>query len=1064
MSALAESNTMTTRPGIHLDTVVEEVLHRAFELSTRQRRPVATYRCQFQQRFGFRDATRLADYWKQLGISDLYASPYLRARRGSTHGYDVVDHSQLNPEVGTDDEHVAFVEGLRAQGMGHILDLVPNHMGVGTDENAWWQDVLENGPSSIYAQFFDIDWQPLKPDIENKVLLPVLGDQFGAVLEEQQFELRFQNGAFLLAYYERTFPIAPSTYAKVLQHRIDELRERFDPDHHSILEYGSILTALSHLPKREEKDPERIAERHREKEVVKRRLKRLCEEDESIAVFIQQNVAIFNGQRGDPSSFDLLDELLQDQAFRLCYWQVAADEINYRRFFDVNELAAVCMELPTVFSRTHEYVLKLLEGGLVDGFRIDHADGLFDPSGYLWQLQHSRFLQLCQQAFDDWLTEEDSTVAMPEWEAIRARIEEVLAHHGLFRDRQGNRGGTQGDDATLEDFIALPDAESVKPPLYVVVEKILEGDETLPSEWPVAGTTGYDFLNQLNGLFVQTEHEKAFSSIYASFCRQPESFDELVYEAKRLIMKVSLAGELHVLGHQLDRLSERHRRSRDYTLHGLIQALREVVACFPVYRTYITASGVSERDRKYIERAVAQAKRRNPAVSHAVFDFVRDVLLLRAFPDASPEVKEQTLRFIGRLQQFTGPLMAKSVEDTAYYNYHRLVSLNEVGGDPRHFGVSVDEFHRFNARRQQLQPFALSATSTHDTKRGEDTRARINVLSELPGSWKEHVLLWARWNKRKKMKVDGELAPSRSDEYLLYQTLIGTWPAEAPTGPALTAYVTRIQQYMLKAMREGKARTSWIAPHEAYERAMSQFIEAILQEQPTSAFRTDFEPFAREIANCGIWNSLSQTLLKLTAPGVPDIYQGTELWDFTLVDPDNRQPVDFDLRQRLLDEVENQLLDDASHQNLVTDLIEHASDGRIKFFLTTQTLQFRRVRSRLFSSGAYVPLQVAGSARDHICAFARILENEVAVVVVPLRTANLNGAATPPCGASVWADTRVVLPDAFEHTELCNVFTGEMLPVQKELSVASLLARFPVGLWYSPPIDHSAFIEGGQTD
>jgi (1->4)-alpha-D-glucan 1-alpha-D-glucosylmutase len=999
--------------------IAESVIARANEQISQEKWPTATYRLQFHRQFTFRDATAILDYLQQLGVSHIYASPYLKARSGSVHGYDIVDHNALNPEIGTEDDFTQFVKDLRRRGMGHILDVVPNHMGIGTDENAWWQDVLENGPSSPYAQFFDIDWSPLKTDLKTKVLLPVLSDQFGHVLERGELRLGFSEGTLFLNYHDRRFPIAPGTFAQLLRYRIEELQNRLGMEDVHFLEYQSILTAIGHLPTRETTETDKLIERQREKEVIKRRIARLCDESAVVARFVAENVIIFNGRPGEPHSFDLLDGLLQNQAYRLSYWRVAADEVNYRRFFDVNELAAVCMERPDVFEKAHALVFRLLDEGLLDGLRIDHADGLFDPTSYLWQLQQRRFLQRCRRTFDALLSEDALSIGETQWSQVEPLLLEYFAR---LRTDSSSARATRA--------------------LFLVVEKILEGNERLPTDWPVHGTTGYEFVNQLNGVFVSRDNARTMDSVYTKFIGSRANFSEIVYNSKKLIMKFSMSSELNVLGHQLDRISERKRTCRDFTLNGLTYALREVVALFPIYRTYATPTGVQDRDRQYIEQAVAAAKRRNPSVSHAVFDFVRDVLLLRGLQELSPEEQAEHLRFLGRFQQFTGPMMAKAVEDTSFYTYNRLVSLNEVGGDPGKFGRTVAEFHQANTERQSAYPYGLTATSTHDTKRGEDVRARINVLSELPVVWRQRVLAWTRWNKRKKIRIDAELAPSRNDEYLLYQTLIGTWPFESPRGPDLSEYIERIQQYMQKATREAKVHTSWIAPFEPYEQATRDFIAAILLDEPLSAFRQDFEPFAAKIANLGIWNSLSQTVLKLTSPGVPDLYQGNEIWDFSLVDPDNRRPVDFGLRRRLLED-----LSEANNPHALSQLLAAAPDGRIKMLVAQRCLQLRRQHPNLFTVGDYIPLEVSGDKSEHVCAFARREREIVAIVVVPRLVAKLLGEREgPPVSADVWGNTIVRLPSNLvgQYREL---FSGRNVVFGESVLLAELLQMFPVGIF-----------------
>jgi (1->4)-alpha-D-glucan 1-alpha-D-glucosylmutase len=956
--------------------------------------PGATYRLQFNRSFTFRDARQWIQYFADLGVTHCYGSPYLKARSGSPHGYDILDHNALNPEIGSEEEFDEFVSELQDHGLRQILDVVPNHMGVAACENAWWMDVLEHGPNSPYASFFDIDWMPLKPDLAHKVLLPVLGDQFGKVLEDQQLVLKHIDGSFCVQYHDHRFPIATQSLAILLRHRIDALQAQLGSDNPDMLEYHSILTAIGHLPARTETESEKVSELRREKEVIKRRIAELQLASSEVRTFIEENVRIFNGTPGDPRSFDLLDRLLQEQAYRLAHWRVAADEINYRRFFDVNELAAICMENREVFDRAHDLIFKLLAARKIHGLRIDHPDGLYDPAEYL------------------------------------RRLHETYA------------------------------AQSFSPsPLYVVVEKILEPAERLPETWLVHGTTGYEFLNLVNGIFVDRSHVRDFDRIYAQFIRRHVSFRDLVYECKKLIMQVSMSSEISVLGHQLDRISEQDRWSRDFTLNSLTATISEIIACFPVYRTYITESGVLDRDRRYIETAAARVKRKNPAISSYVVDFVRDTLLLKYPANADEPAKAALRRFVGKFQQVTGPVMAKGVEDTAFYVYNRLVSLNEVGGDPDKFGVSVAAFHQHNLERQAHWPFSLLATSTHDTKRGEDVRARINVLSEIPREWKAHLFRWSRLNQRRKLNVDAEPAPSRNDEYLLYQTLIGTWPFKPPSGPARQAYIERIQQYMVKATREAKVHTSWISPNDAYEQATRAFISAILGEKPNSAFLADFSLFAQRIADAGIWNSLSQTMLKLTCPGVPDLYQGSDLWDFRLVDPDNRQPVDFALRKELLQALQNSI--DAAWwdlTDLAQELMTHRYDGRIKLYVLLRSLRCRRGHPDLFMSGSYVPLEASGTKKEHVCAFARRHEGKTIIAVVPRLSTRLTGeAGTAPLG-QVWEDTSISLPDALRPIRFRNVFTCEVIDPPSsadngEVRMASILRTFPVALLESAKSD-----------
>ncbi len=959
--------------------------------------PISTYRLQFNQSFTFAEAKEILPYLHALGISDCYASPYLKATPGSTHGYDVVDPTRLNPEVGNEQEYWGFIHELQRLGMGHIMDVVPNHMGIGKLANPWWFDVLENGPSSPYARFFDIDWDPVKRELEDKVLLPILGDLYGRVLENQEIRLCLENGNFLLRYYENELPVGPKPLIKVLTHRLDELTTTMGAHHRHIDELNSIVTALRHLPSRRERDPDLVEERRREKSIILRRLTALLGESAQIEQFIQENVRMFNGTKGDPRSFDLLDELLDDQAYRLAYWRVASEEINYRRFFDINDLAAIRMEDPTVFETFHRLIFRLLEEGAVTGLRIDHVDGLNDPCGYLRQIQ-------------------------------------AWGHAKL---------GLQDSSQDIADKR-----------LFIVVEKILGKDEPLPETWPVFGTTGYDFLNLLNGLFVNSANERALDVIYQRFTQHRVSLEDLVYETKKLIMRVSMASEIHTLGHQLNRLSEKDRGSRDFTLDSLTNAIREIIACFPVYRTYITENTemVIERDRNYIRRAVARAKRKNPALSGLVFDFVRDLLLYPG-EGIDPRDREEQLRFIMKFQQFTSPVTAKGIEDTAFYIYNRLISLNEVGGEPEQFGISVQNFHKHLRERFAHWPHGLSTTSTHDTKRSEDVRARINVLSELPGDWKTHVTRWAKWNKKHRTDVEGRFAPDPNEEYLLYQTLIGTWPFGPLDNSQYRGFSGRIQAYMSKALREAKIHSSWVNPDQAYEEAVSLFVERILNRSRSNPFLEELLPFQRMIAQFGLYNSLSQVLLKLFAPGVPDFYQGTELWDFTLVDPDNRRPVDYVLRARLLAELQKGAERTGGDRlKFVRELMDFREDGRIKLYVTMIGLNYRRLHPALFQEGDYVPLESQGTKKDHLCAIGRIHGEDAVVAVAPRLVAGLLGnKAVAPIGAEVWKDTWITVPSWKPGSPYRNLFTDERLlsetkEEQQVLPLHRVCATFPVAL------------------
>lgn len=944
--------------------------------------PRTTYRIQFNAHFTFAEATALVPYLAALGIGDLYASPYLQARPGSLHGYDIVDHGSLNREIGTDADLAELSAVLAGHGMGQVLDIVPNHMGIAGGANQWWNDLLEHGPSSPWAAYFDIDWYPRKPELHGKVLLPLLGDHYGKVLDRGELVLVYADGRFFLNYHETTLPVAPAPTEAVLRlavEKLDGVLEKTDPRR---MELESIATALQRLPPRRLTDESSVDERRREWTITQRRLRALDEASPEIRAALAAAVRAFNGVVGEPASFDRLNTLLDDQPYRLAFWRVAAEEINYRRFFDINDLAGLRPEVPRVFDDTHRLVLRLVTEGKVTGLRVDHPDGLYHPGGYLERLWR---------------------------EASRA-------------------AGAQ--------------------PFHILIEKILTGEETLPEDWPVSGTVGYEFLNRVNGLFVRSENAGAMEAVYHGFAGAQPRFADLAYSRKRLVLRISLVSELTVLATLLDRLSETNRRSRDFTYGSLLDALRELVACFPVYRTYIDAEAghVSDADRRNVEHAVRTAKRRNRATSEEIFDFLRDVLLLQWPASLDEETRAGFRRFVMKFQQLTGPVMAKGVEDTTFYVYNRLVSLNEVGGEPDRFGVSPAELHAFLTERAERWPRAMSAGSTHDTKRSEDVRARINVLSEIPDLWGERASAWHRWNSRHLRSADGHPVPHPNDEYLFYQTLVGAWPLEPLDAPAREAFIARMQAYMAKATREAKVHTSWINPDPAYDQGLAEFIAAVLQPDSGGSFLDDFQAFQMLVAELGMVNSLAQTLIRLTAPGVPDIYQGQELWDFSLVDPDNRRPVDFELRRRRL---EGLIRAESGEDPELLDrrLVKNWKDGTIKMQVVRTALALRTRLPAVFG-GAYVPLAAEGAAAEHVMAFARVAGEGAVITVVPRLVATLTrgrGFGVPR--PSDWAGTRLVVPaDLAER--LRDAFTGTVVSpdVTGTIAVDQILDDFPVAL------------------
>jgi (1->4)-alpha-D-glucan 1-alpha-D-glucosylmutase len=791
--------------------------------------PTATYRLQFNQGFRFEDARTLVSYLHRLGITDLYASPILKARKGSTHGYDVTDPSRLNPELGTEEEFEALVQELRGYGMGLLLDIVPNHMAA-SPENPWWADVLENGQDSPYAAFFDINWNPPDSALKNKS------------------------------------------------------------------------------------------------------------------------------------------------------WETTGKQINYRRFFDISDLIGVRVEDPMVFEATHALVFRLVREGKVTGLRIDHVDGLYDPLQYLSRLQRQ---------------------IMPE-------------------ERTGR----------LHSF-------------YTVVEKILSGDEVLPQEWPVSGTTGYDFLNVVNTLFVDGGGVRAIDASYSRFIGAQVTFGDVVYEKKKQIMKELFAGEVKALGHQLACLAQQAGHTPTPSLEQLTKALVEVTTCLPIYRTYVRTPKVSPREQQYLEHTTQEAQRRNPALEATALDFLRRVLAMD-FPTAfSSERKKAWLHFVLCWQQWTGAVMAKGLEDTALYNYNRLTSLNEVGGDAGHAGLSIDEFHRYNRSRQAHFPYTLNATSTHDTKRSEDVRARINVLSEIPEEWERRLTRWSRWNQPKKRRVNGLPVPEPNAEVLLYQTLAGAWPLSQEEVPE---FKQRLKSYMVKAARETKVSTSWLWPNPEYEEALLEFVESILEISNQNEFLSDFLQFEKQIAYYGFLNSLAQVLLKITSPGVPDFYQGMELWNLSLVDPDNRRPVDFQRRIKLLDDLIQQ--EARGQQSLIRQVLKSWEDGRVKLYLIYKTLNTRKSCRKLFLDGDYIPIQIRGQRQEHVCAFGRRKAELWALVVIPRLLTKLIPVGTLPLGQQVWGDDYLIPPEKAPQRWL-NVITGETIKFSQKtetLPLSRVFGIFPVAL------------------
>jgi len=941
--------------------------------------PRATYRLQLNHSFTLRDATAIIPYLTQLGVSHVYTSPLLKASPGSMHGYDVTDHGVLNPELGTRADFDLFVATLHEHGLGLVVDIVPNHLGVMGDNNRWWQDVLENGPAAQFAGYFDIDWRPNRASMRDRLLIPVLGDAYGNVLERGEIKLDFDasRGEFLARYHEHSFPIDPREYPRIFV-AVTQSLESYESDEAHRGDFESLLNAFARLPPRTATTEAARAERYRDKESHKRRLVRLLERSPAVAAFIDSAVQRINGVPDQPASFDALDALLEAQTYRLAHWRVAADEINYRRFFDVNTLAALRMDDPAVFAAAHALILELVAAGKIDGLRIDHSDGLYDPEAYFVRLQSA------------------------------------------LREASG-----------IERF-------------YVITEKIIAPHERMPAQWQVSGTTGYEFGALATAWLVNSSSEAALSRFYAQFTGEPADFGEIAYQGKRLVMRIALAAELEGLATQLDRLAQQDRHTADFTRPALREAILECVACFPVYRTYVSASGASDDDRRTVQWAVSVARKRSFAADLSVFDFLQSVLLVEFAAERSGPIRDAVLEFAMKFQQVTSPVAAKGVEDTALYRYYRLAALNDVGSDPRRYSATSQALHQTNLETARSWPGTLLATSTHDSKRSEDVRARIAVLSEMPQLWRQHVGRWARLNRGKRRQLADGPAPTRNDEYLVYQTLMGIWdPAQDPA--LLTA---RLQEYLIKAAREAKRSTSWLSPVADYEQGLTDFAARLLENPQRNAFLHDFRKLAEPVAWFGALNSLSQLALKVTSPGVADFYQGTEMPALALVDPDNRRPVDFAAARRNLEQL--RVLRE-SHGEAFMDHLLLELPHLVKLDVTSTLLSLRRADPDLFSRGRYEPLTVLGERQDHLLAFSRSHEGRSVIVIVTRWLYTLtNGQQALPVGAA-WGDTLIQADTAPSRESFTELLSGARVAPRRtdtgiSVLAADALARFPLAV------------------
>lgn len=930
--------------------------------------PTSTYRLQFNHLFTFKDAQELVPYLSALGIDHVYASPIFHARKGSLHGYDIVDHSQLNQELGSLEDFLSLARTLQEHHMGLILDIVPNHMAIGM-ENPWWMDVLENGPSSIFASYFDIDWHPTRIAFNNKITLPILEQLFGIALEQRLIQLCFEQGCFNVKYGQNLLPVATESLLSLLEPLLNEISKLFSEEENCLIELNYIVSNLREFS----------SLKSNERQLAKKKL------NEWIAIFFEKNpnvltiflsqLEVFNGIKGNPHSFDLLEQFLDKQYYRLCYWRVANEEVNYRRFFDIFEYASIRIEKAEVFHAVHKKVFELIKMGCVNGLRIDHIDGLLDPQQYLENLHKY----------------------------------------------------------------------SPTPIPYIIVEKILTGNEQLSFEWPVQGSVGYDFLNQLNGLFVVQENGKKFLAIYQNFTKKFDKSGELKYECKKMLLNTSLASELNQLNRKLNYLAENQRDFQDFTSESLKKALIEIIAFFPVYRTYIQPknSHINIKDRKIIQVAVEKAKRKNRGLDPSIFDFIRGMLLLHNNESIDKKLQKKLDVFVTSFQQFTGPVMAKGLEDTAFFRFFPLSSLNEVGGDPSSFGISLNNFFKKNILRKEKWPWAMLSSTTHDTKRSEDVRVRINVLSEIPEEWERILGEWSVINTSYKTKINGQVVPDRNEEYLIYQTLIGTWPLGALSAEGIEKYVVRMGEFFEKAIKEGKIHSSWIDANEPYHQAVRSFLKRILEFKKENVFLNSLVSFVDRIREAAMLNSLSQVIIKCTSPGVADIYQGNELWNFSLVDPDNRRMIDYSIQKELQARM-------TEKGNVIQSYIDNPESGEIKLYVTQKTLQLRKQSPQLFLEGDYFSLQVEGQLAEHVIAFSLFFKNQILIVLTSRFQMSLKHSFAADDNKNQWKNTFLIIPEEFSRKKYVDLYTGKELFMQDEkISLEVLFDPLPFSLLYT---------------
>ncbi len=921
--------------------------------------PAATYRLQFNKDFNFESARKILPYLQELGITHIYASPIFKASKGSMHGYDVVDPTQLNPELGTNDDFESLILEAHEKGIYWLQDIVPNHMAFDF-ENRMLVDLLENGPDSRFFNFFDVEWSYVHFGDKPRMLAPFLGKYYQETLEGKEISLQYDPDGFSINYYDNKFPIRLSSYSDILSRRFEKLQNKVGRNYPAVIRLLGLFHIIKFLP-----TIENVDERYNQVKFIKDLLWELYSEDDQVKMYVNETLKIYNGQKENPESFDLLDKLLSEQYFRLAFWKVANEEINYRRFFNISGLISLKIENEEVFNRTHSLIFKLVKENKISGLRVDHIDGLYDPEEYLQRV----------------------------------------------RDRIDGK--------------------------YLVVEKILEHDEQLPENWPVEGTTGYDFLNFVNGIFCNEKNENKMSRIYTQFIRKASSFDDMVVDKKRLIINTRMAGELERLSLLVEEIAKRDRYGADITLNGVKTALEEILVHFPIYRTYVNGNKISNTEREYVNQIVGELKYNNPRLEYEI-SYIGKLLTMQ-HKSLSKELYEKSLNFIMKFQQLTGPLMAKGYEDTALYVYNRFISLNEVGGDPSEFGLPLYEFHKRIRKRGIKWRYSLNATATHDTKRGEDVRARINVLSEIPDEWNQRVKKWYNMNLKYKRDNNGRFFPDKNDEYFLYQTLIGTLPFE---GKPDEVYKKRIKDYAIKVVREAKVYTAWVKPDEVYENSFLNFIDNILTESDSNLFLNDILELHRYTSFFGMFNSLSQTIIKMTAPGVPDFYQGSELWDFSLVDPDNRRPVDYSHRIQLLMKIKEN--ESEGIDNLFGYLYANMYSGAIKLFVINKILKAGREKRELFEAGRYSKLKTSGIHKNNLISFARRFGDEALIIIVPRFLTGITEPGKLPLGKAIWKDTGIKFP--FFPNNVRNLISHEIIHPANEIEAGRVMDKFPAAV------------------